>query len=208
MAWIVGEIYVKPFRLFLHRKKTSKDPRDIVTEPKYIVYETELLRLFETCPICGEPTSGEIDQRVNTGWGSMVRIVQNCVNCEHSRTWNSQPMRGNLPLGNLMLSAAIIYSGSKVSQVLRLAKIFSLKMFSRETFHRHQNSYLIPSIITGWKVEQATLLEELRQLPGGLQLAGDCRNDSPGHSAKYGTYTLIEQTTKKVIEMQVVQVNT
>ena len=46
----------------------------------------------------------------------------------------------------------------------------------------------------------------LREIEGGLQLAGDCRNDSLGHSAKYGTYTLVEQTTKKVISLQVIQV--
>ena len=108
-------------------KETDK-PCDLVTESKYIVFEGELMQLFATC--C-EPTTGIIDQRVNTGWGSMLRIIQDCDNCHYTRTWNSQPMKGNLPLGNLMMSATIVYSGSKVSQVLRLAHIFGLKMFSR-----------------------------------------------------------------------------
>ena len=49
-------------------------------------------------------------------------------------------------------------------------------------------------------------MAELRAIEGGLQFAGDCRSDSPGHSAKYGTYTLVEQTTKKVIDLQLIQV--
>ena len=49
-------------------------------------------------------------------------------------------------------------------------------------------------------------MAELRDIKGSLQLAGDCRNDSPGHSAKYGTYSLVEQTTKKVIDLQLIQV--
>ena len=46
----------------------------------------------------------------------------------------------------------------------------------------------------------------LREMKGSLQFAGDCRNDSPGQSAKYGTYTLVEQMTKKVIDLQLIQV--
>ena len=37
-------------------------------------------------------------------------------------------------------------------------------------------------------------------------LAGDGRADSPGHSAKYGSYTLIE-LSNKVVDFQLVQVH-
>ena len=35
-------------------------------------------------------------------------------------------------------------------------------------------------------------------------LAGDGRNDSPGFSAKYCTYTLLDNDTKRVVDLQVV----
>ena len=113
-----------------------------------------------------------------------------------------------MPLGNLMLSAAWMFSSCQVSQILHLFNIMNIQCFSRSTstHQRHQDDYVIPTVINGWKEEQAAIMAELRDIKGGLQLAGDCRNDSPRHSARYGTYSLVEQTTKKVIDLQLIQV--
>lgn len=51
-------------------------------------------------------------------------------------------------------------------------------------------------------------MEELRAAAGGIRVAGDSRADSPGYSAKYGTYSLIETSLNKVVEVQVIQVLT
>uniref|UniRef100_A0A9J8BR06 SGNH hydrolase-type esterase domain-containing protein n=1 Tax=Cyprinus carpio carpio TaxID=630221 RepID=A0A9J8BR06_CYPCA len=42
-------------------------------------------------------------------------------------------------------------------------------------------------------------------MDGGLVVAGDCRSDSPGHSAKYSSYSLIEERVNKVVDVQLVQ---
>ncbi|XP_010767710.1 uncharacterized protein [Notothenia coriiceps] len=44
-------------------------------------------------------------------------------------------------------------------------------------------------------------------MEGGIHLTGDGRCDSPGHSAKYGGYTVIEQRINKVLDTQLVQSN-
>lgn len=49
-------------------------------------------------------------------------------------------------------------------------------------------------------------MEMLKAGAGGVKLAGDSRADSPGYSAKYGTYSFIETTLNKVVDVQVVQV--
>lgn len=38
-------------------------------------------------------------------------------------------------------------------------------------------------------------------------LAGDGRCDSPGHNAKYGTYSVMEVTTEKIVDFSLVQVS-
>lgn len=41
----------------------------------------------------------------------MVQVEQECGTCEPHRTWNSQLMTGSIPSGNLLLSAAILFTG-------------------------------------------------------------------------------------------------
>ena len=38
----------------------------------------------------------------------------------------------------------------------------------------------------------------------GVTLAGDGRNDSPGHTARYCVYTLMEETAKLIVDLEVV----
>lgn len=183
-------------------------PADLVKELKYIVFEHKLMELFATCPVCSHsPCEARVDDSVSQGHGTMVRIYQKCHSCNYYRTWDSQPMINRLPVGNLLLSGAILSSGSQVSQVLRMLDIMKVKAYSRGTFNRHQSSYVIPTIIQAWKEEQQTLLSYIRDFEGGVHIAGDCRSDSPGHSAKYGCYTIMEQSTRKVLDIQVVQSN-
>ena len=40
-----------------------------------------------------------------------------------------------------------------------------------------------------------------------VKLIGDGRCDSPGHSAKYGTYTMMDASTGLIIDHEVVQVS-
>ena len=42
----------------------------------------------------------------------------------------------------------------------------------------------------------------------GLELGGDGKADSPGHSAKYGSYSVIELNENKVVDLKLVQVTT
>ena len=40
-----------------------------------------------------------------------------------------------------------------------------------------------------------------------MDLCGDGRSDSPGHSAKYGTYSLIDEATGHITDFSFVQVS-
>ena len=66
-----------------------------------------------------------------------------------------------------------------------------------------QRSYLVPSVTAVWKRQQQELFEKIT---GTVKLGGDGRCDSPGHSAKYGTYTMMDLDQKKVLDLQLVQV--
>ena len=68
-------------------------------------------------------------------------------------------------------------------------------------FYRHQALYLETLVITEWHANYN--ISSLRS----VILSGECRSDSPEHCAKYGSYSVIEQRTNKVLDMQLVQSN-
>ncbi|KAI0212078.1 hypothetical protein LSAT2_003041 [Lamellibrachia satsuma] len=57
-----------------------------------------------------------------------------------------------------------------------------------------------------WKTQQHQLFPLLSELDGTATLGGEGRANSPGPSAKYGTYTMMGLRLGKVIDVQLVQV--
>lgn len=51
-----------------------------------------------------------------------------------------------------------------------------------------------------WDAKQSSLLDQLRRTD--VILGGDARYDSPGYSVKYGSYTLMDLQTKKILDFQ------
>ena len=78
----------------------------------------------------------------------------------------------------------------------------------KSTFEKHQNELLFPVITDAWETEQQQLFQRMKEMDGPALLGGDGRADSPGHCAKYGTYTMMELRLGKVIDVQLVQVRT
>ncbi|KAH8032744.1 hypothetical protein HPB51_001442 [Rhipicephalus microplus] len=56
-----------------------------------------------------------------------------------------------------------------------------------------------------WQREKYSLLKSLMRTFS--KLAGDSRADSPGYSAKYGTYSLLDTSLNRIIDMERVQSN-
>lgn len=134
-------------------------------------------------------------------------MTQNCSNCHKKLVWDSQLFIGNIPAGNLLTSAAILYTGALPTKALRVFKILNCATITTKTFFRHQRQFLQPAIISTWERHQFSLLEGTKGQKKKLALSGDGRADSPGHSAKYGSYTVIEMSCNKVVDYKLVQVN-
>ena len=173
--------------LFFYRLPCSPEEVGPQKETKYFVFFSCLMQLFQLCPMCQQPAAAEVSRVV----GTLIHITQKCHNCSYSRVWCSQPYIKKMPAGNLLLSAAILFSGSMISQTLRIFKILKTECFSRVTFHKHQRNYLIPVVINKWKEEQEHVIQSLSLFKGGMVLSGDGRSDSPGHCARYGAFTVI-----------------
>ena len=80
----------------------------------------------------------------------------------------------------------------------------NLNVISNNTFLEHQKDYLQPAIIRVYQGQQRQLVNSVNDRK--VVIGGDGRCDSPGHNAKYGSYSLMEMKSKKIIDVQLVQV--
>ncbi|KAK7930520.1 hypothetical protein WMY93_006915 [Mugilogobius chulae] len=126
-------------------------------DAKYIVFESCLRELFENCPICKKHC--QLQQR---RCGTFVAYTQYCPHCSYSRKWQSQPIQGSTPVGNVQLSAAVYFSGASFVQLGKICKAMNLKVHQYVTFRRHARNFLEPAIYHKWKMDQSKVLEEVK----------------------------------------------
>ena len=135
--------------------------------------------------------------------GTFIKVTQFCMLCHYKFVWESLPFYGSFPAGNILLSASILFTGLMPTKVLRMLKYFGCATIGRKTFFRHQRDILQPAIHVQWRKQQQFLFHHVRSQNKELVLARDGRADSPGHSAKYGSYTVIDVV---LIDIKLVQV--
>ena len=139
--------------------------------------------------------------------GTLLHIEQACANCFYKKSWDSQPYINTTPAGNVLLSAAILFSGSMPTKALRLLEFLKCSVITQNTFYVHQRKYLQPVIKTKWERQQMDMIAALQAFDKQLIIGGDGRCDSPGFSAKYGTYTCMELEHNAILDIQLVQVS-
>ncbi|XP_028436431.1 uncharacterized protein LOC114557245 [Perca flavescens] len=168
---------------------------------KYIVYETCIMELFEVCPVCQRACDVRT-RRI----GTFLSVEQLCPHCQYSRHWNSQPVLGSTPAGNLQLSAAVYVSGASFFKIEKIFKAMQLQIFQYDTFCRHAKMFIEPAVVNKWKTSQDVILQRLSE-EDKVIVGGDMKAVSPGHSAKFGNYTMMDLKTNTVVDIQLVQSN-
>ena len=137
------------------------DSFPVEKQSTYLVFESALLLLFSTCFFCR--SSFCTIQKQKWTVGSLLRIKQIFSQCNGDFTWDSQPYIGKVPAGNILISAAILYTGSIPAKALRMFKNLNCSTITRKTFFRHQKSYLQPTVNTVWERHQRKLISELME---------------------------------------------
>ncbi|XP_033725378.1 uncharacterized protein LOC117315337 [Pecten maximus] len=166
---------------------------------QFLVSESALNKVLSVCRTCG----GHCENVVKFAKGTMVCVASVCSQ-GHVFEWKSQTCHNSMPWSNLLVSSAVFFSGASFSKTVQIFNI-NLQMFSMRTFMTIQSAYLVPATINVWETTQAEMLE--KRVGQSLTLGGDCRCDSPGYSAKYGSYSLMDLQTNEVLNVQLVQSN-
>lgn len=171
---------------------------------KAIVSVEQLLKLIpSTCQFEGCACHTTITTRFI---GACLTLVIRCSS-GHAIEWASSPKQASCSGSevyamNLLLCSCLLLSGNHFNKFDLFARFFRLQLVSRSTFHYHQKLYICPAIESFWRQQQSELIATAAHQ--SLILAGDGRNDSPGSSAKYCAYSLMDQSTGLILHCEVI----
>ena len=102
----------------------------------------------------------------------------------------------------LLFAAGIFVSGNSYDKVSLFCHFLGLGHISKATYNRMQIHFIIPEVIRYWEQMKNEIWEIITDEP--VILCGDGRNDSPGFSAMYGMYALMEQHLDIIIDLEIV----
>ena len=136
---------------------------------KFIVFEASLDELMKFCRVCGSP----VVTRSHFTTGTMVTYRMGCLQ-GHDHTWQSQPVVNRAPLGNMLLSGAIQFSGLSYTGVSDRAQCLGLQFLSHSSYHDNQTTTLFPVIKEACELECEGAAMDVGD-DGPATLAGDAR---------------------------------
>ncbi|KAM8923997.1 uncharacterized protein RCH25_008749 [Pelodytes ibericus] len=178
---------------------------DLAAERKFLVFEScldQLLNKINTCSY-NETCKAPITEREKKITGMSMTVHVLCENGHKHLLWRSQPMIGKSLLGNLLASAAVLFSGSHYTKVNEMFTILGMPFMSRSTYSMYQKKFIFPIVDLYYKRDRQATISSLKGK--AICLSGDGQCDAPGSNAKLCTYTLFEESSQKVIECNTVR---
>ena len=172
-------------------------------EPKVLAEQQKILSLFKHG--CGLPgCSGRNDiVSHNIDDGVVLKVTWNCSygHWESSSVINE---KGGQRLYSVpfQIASSLLFNGNNFDKVKLFTEYLSWDVISQRTFQRYQSSYLIPAVQELYDEIIKSIHNVLKNVKD-VCLCGDGRNDAPGHSAKFCTWTMMEQTIDIIVDMKV-----
>ncbi|CAM4425782.1 unnamed protein product [Leuciscus chuanchicus] len=171
---------------------------------KWIVNESHLMRLFSNCHKCGVA----INEKKVTKLGSQIKVEWTCLNDHHDK-WASSPDARGMGQNNLLIPAAILFTGTTFTEIHEWARLLNLQLPKKTQYYSVQSNYLFPVIHQAYKEHQEKLIQRIMQVQAEgkpVELCGDARSDSPGHNCKYSTYSFQLLSSNEIIHFELLQV--
>lgn len=120
--------------------------------------------------------------------------VQKSVGCQKTTYWH-RPQSSSLV--------------QHIIDIADWAGLLNLQLPHKTWYNEVQRTYLIPVIEQAYRTQEDIIKARLicqSQDGEGVQLCGDGRSDSPGHSSKYNTYSFMDDATKQIVGFELMQV--
>uniref|UniRef100_A0A8C5MFU6 THAP-type domain-containing protein n=1 Tax=Leptobrachium leishanense TaxID=445787 RepID=A0A8C5MFU6_9ANUR len=188
------------------RENTSTNEKRHIMERKFLVFESCLdkLLMLVRCQHVAECPATMI-RRKKYIRDTCLTVVGGCTNGHTTTLWQSQPYISGIPAGDVLSSAAILLSGNNYQKVKEYFRILGVPFMSAFTYALYQRKYCFPAIDHSWLNEKRAVRESLVGRP--VCLTGDGHCDRSGFSAKYCTYTFMDEKSKKIVDVSVTRVS-
>ena len=177
---------------------------EMARKEKVIVTLDKLLELFSG-PCDAKDCSGS-KEVWHKSKGGVFTTGWNCSE-GHGDLWESSDVLikreggQKVYVNTVVLSASILLTGNNFSKVALLTKCLNLGFILNATFDRIQRLYAIPTVQNFWSDMKKVIHEVMKDEK--VVLSGDGRDDSPGFSAQYCVYSLMEAMTKVIVDLEV-----
>ena len=151
--------------------------------------------------VCMEQLTFETDLK-----GSVLHLRCLCVK-GHKGLWlSSETLTAShnavVYTNDLLIGACVLLPGNNYQKFLLVCKFLNLAVPSQSTFTRCLRLFYVPVILDAWKGMKERILDVLSPYED-LCLLGDGRNDSPGFSARYCVYVIMEHVTGVLVDLGV-----
>ena len=123
----------------------------------------------------------------------------------HETEWKSQPNCIHYSVGNLTSPDSVLFSANTYQRLARFFDLAGIQWISKTSFYATQNHYVYGIVNRNYIETSKAILEDMKQAKS-IDLSGDGRCDSPGHNAKYLTYSFMDKSTNKIGTFSITQV--
>ena len=190
----------------LQKCKSTSIKYQAMFEGAQVMVDVEnIVQLFEGP--CGMQNCQEkykvVERKLEAG---VLTITYQCKN-GHRDVWHSSKVLTTkngqkLFVSSTLLAAATLLTGNNFEKINLFAHCMNFSFISSTTFHHIQTFYVIPSIKALWGEMKGKIWKLFEKEL--LVLCGDGRMDSPGFSAKYCLYTMMDHFLDLIVDVQVV----
>ena len=118
----------------------SQQAKALPEHTKLVVFWSCILPLLQNCMLCRQ--TAFIKKTFFKGTQLIVDLI--CKN-HHETKWYSQPNERGYAVGNLSLSASILFSGNTFQRIKEMMSIAKIPFMSHVTFNRHSKKIFISS---------------------------------------------------------------
>uniref|UniRef100_A0A8W8LIB8 THAP-type domain-containing protein n=1 Tax=Magallana gigas TaxID=29159 RepID=A0A8W8LIB8_MAGGI len=129
---------------------------------KFIVFEScidDMLNCL-TCNICKCPI--ERSSTIKEYRGSMIMVSVFCPDGHLVKQWSSQPLRGEIPVVELLVSAATPFAGQSYTQISQFANFMNLQIQSEKAYETVQREIVLPVVDHSWNVMQDHIFRKIK----------------------------------------------